>query len=53
MDIFFDDMSGRLKWFEIDGRGNTERLVARNPKLRNLLEDDEYIPSLGQYIKEI
>ena len=24
--------------FDIDGRGNTERLVARNPKLRNLLE---------------
>lgn len=34
--------------FDIDGRGNTERLVARNPKLRNLLEDGEYIPSLGQ-----
>lgn len=34
--------------FDIDGRGNTERLVTRNPKLRNLLEDDEYIPSLGQ-----
>lgn len=34
--------------FDIDGRGNTERLLARNPKLRNLLEDDEYIPSLGQ-----
>lgn len=34
--------------FDIDGRGNTERLVARNPKLRNLLEDDEYIPALGQ-----
>ena len=34
--------------FDIDGRGNTERLVVRNPKLRNLLEDDEYIPSLGQ-----
>lgn len=34
--------------FDIDGRGNTERLVARNSKLRNLLEDDEYIPSLGQ-----
>lgn len=33
--------------FDIDGRGNTERLVARNPKLRNLLEDGEYIPSLG------
>ena len=29
--------------FDIDGR-----LVARNPKLRNLLEDGEYIPSLGQ-----
>lgn len=24
------------------------QFVARNPKLRNLLEDDEYIPSLGQ-----
>lgn len=34
--------------FDIDGRGNTERLVVRNPKLRNLLKDDEYIPSLGQ-----
>lgn len=34
--------------FDFDGRGNTERLVARNPKLKNLLEDDEYIPSLGQ-----
>ena len=34
--------------FDIDGRGNTERLVAINPKLRNLLEDGEYIPSLGQ-----
>lgn len=34
--------------FDIDGRGNTERLLARNPKLKNLLEDDEYIPSLGQ-----
>ena len=34
--------------FDIDGRGNTERLVDRNPKLRNLLEDDEYIPSLVQ-----
>lgn len=34
--------------FDIDGRGNTERLVDRNPKLRNLLEDDEYIPFLGQ-----
>lgn len=34
--------------FDIEGRGNTERLVARNPKLRNLLEDGEYIPSLGQ-----
>lgn len=34
--------------FDIDGRGNTERLVARNPKLRNLPEDGEYIPSLGQ-----
>lgn len=34
--------------FDIDGRGNTERLVARNPKLKNLLEDGEYIPSLRQ-----
>lgn len=34
--------------FDIDGRGNTERLVAKNPKLKNLLEDGEYIPSLGQ-----
>ena len=34
--------------FDIDGRGNTERLVARNPKFKNLLEDGEYIPSLGQ-----
>lgn len=34
--------------FDIDGRGNTERLVARNPKLKNLLKDGEYIPSLGQ-----
>jgi len=34
--------------FDIDGRGNTERLVARNPKLKNLLEDGEYIPSLEQ-----
>lgn len=25
--------------FDIDGRGNTERLVARNPKLRNLLDE--------------
>ena len=34
--------------FDFDGQKNTERLVARNPKLRNLLEDGEYIPSLGQ-----
>lgn len=34
--------------FDINGRGNTERFVVRNPKLRNLLEDGEYIPSLGQ-----
>lgn len=34
--------------FDIDGRGNTERLVARNPKLKNLLKDGEYIPSLRQ-----
>ena len=27
--------------FDIDGRGNTERLVARKPKLKNLLEDGE------------
>lgn len=31
--------------FDINGRGNTERLVVRNPKLRNLLKDGEYIPS--------
>ena len=31
-----------------DGQKNTERLVVRNPKLKNLLEDGEYIPSLGQ-----
>lgn len=50
-----DDQDGETKYeclngvvFDIDGRGNTERLVARNPKLRNLLEDGEYIPSLGQ-----
>lgn len=35
-------------YFDINGRGNTERLVTRNAKLRNLLEDGEYIPSLGQ-----
>lgn len=34
--------------FDIDGRGNTERLVARNPKLKNILKDGEYIPSLRQ-----
>lgn len=34
--------------FDINGRGNTERLVVRNPKLRNLLKDGEYIPSLRQ-----
>ena len=34
--------------FDFDGQKNTERLVARNPKLKNLLEDGEYIPSLGQ-----
>ena len=34
--------------FDFDGRKNTERLVVRNPKLKNLLEDGEYIPSLGQ-----
>lgn len=34
--------------FDIDGHDNTERFVARNPKLKNLLEDGEYIPSLGQ-----
>lgn len=34
--------------FDIDGRGNTERLVARNPKLKNMLKDGEYIPSLSQ-----
>ena len=34
--------------FDFDGQKNTERLVARNPKLKNLLEDGEYIPPLGQ-----
>lgn len=34
--------------FGINGRGNTKRLVVRNPKLRNLLKDGEYIPSLRQ-----
>lgn len=34
--------------FDFDGQKNTECLVVRNPKLRNLLEDGEYIPSLGQ-----
>lgn len=34
--------------FDFDGQKNTERLVARNPKLKNLLEDGEYIPSLRQ-----
>ena len=34
--------------FDFDGRKNTERLVVRNPKFKNLLEDGEYIPSLGQ-----
>lgn len=34
--------------FDINGRGNTERLVVRNSKLRNLLKDGEYIPSLRQ-----
>lgn len=34
--------------FDFDGQKNTERLVVRNPKLKNLLEDGEYIPSLGQ-----
>ena len=34
--------------FDFDGQKNRERLVARNPKLKNLLEDGEYIPSLGQ-----
>lgn len=34
--------------FDFDGKKNTECLVARNPKLKNLLEDGEYIPSLGQ-----
>lgn len=45
--------------FDFDGKKNTECLVARNPKLKNLLEDGEYIPSLGQlnlmnhYIEEL
>ncbi len=34
--------------FDINGRGNTERLVVRNSKLRNLLKIGEYIPSLRQ-----
>lgn len=34
--------------FDFDGQKNTEQLVARNPKLKNILEDGEYIPSLGQ-----
>lgn len=34
--------------FDFDGQKNTERLVARNPKLKNLLKDGEYIPSLRQ-----
>lgn len=34
--------------FDIDGRGNTERLVARNQKLKNMLKNGEYIPSLSQ-----
>ena len=34
--------------FDFDGQKNTERLVARNPKLKNLLEDGEYIPPLRQ-----
>ena len=34
--------------FDFDGRKNTERLVSRNPKLKSLLDNDEYIPSLGQ-----
>ena len=34
--------------FDIDGRGNTERLVTRNPKLRNLLEDGEYMDELNK-----
>lgn len=34
--------------FDFDGQKNTERLVARNPKLKSLLKAGEYIPSLGQ-----
>lgn len=45
---FKDESLDKDLFMEKYGRGNTERLVARNPKLRNLLEDDEYIPSLGQ-----
>lgn len=45
---FGEENAETLRSSNIEGRGNTERLVARNPKLRNLLEDDEYIPSLGQ-----
>ena len=34
--------------FDFNGQKNTERLVARNTKLKNLLKNSEYIPSLGQ-----
>lgn len=34
--------------FDFDGKTNTKCLVNRNPKLRELMKDGEYIPSLGQ-----
>nr|DAJ30215.1 MAG TPA: Protein of unknown function (DUF1566) [Caudoviricetes sp.] len=34
--------------FDMNGQRNTAQLIERNPKLSNLLKDDEYIPSLGQ-----
>lgn len=34
--------------FDFDGIGNTKALIKRNPKLKGILKEDEYIPSLGQ-----
>lgn len=34
--------------FDMNGQRNTAQLIERNPKLSNLLKDDEYIPSFGQ-----
>ena len=31
--------------FDMNGQRNTAQLIERNPKLSNLLKDDEYIPS--------